>query len=130
MSDKLWSACPAFFCLCPAYAPLHIVSISLSLFSSFALSVSGRPDKEENKEIFFCHTVALHLLSPVGIRYSLNSFSALLATLKSLTFDIPQQLCTAVFYPLTVKSAEVDLIHSSLSKNAWTKLYFTVHKRC
>lgn len=88
MSDKLWSACPvssasALLLL----SPPHHFSLSLSL----SLCLLWPPWQEGEYDFFFyCNTLALYQHSPVSIQYS---FSSLLATLASLTLDIPLQLC-------------------------------------
>lgn len=128
MSDKLWSACPAF----SASALLLLSPTSFQLLSHslqpVILSVSAALTRRKRRDFFFLTPRTASTLSPVGIHYSLNSFSALLATLKSLSFDIPLQLCTVFFIHWQSESIKVDVIHGSLSKNAWTKIYFIFHR--
>lgn len=77
---------PCFLCLCPASALLHIISVSV-LYSTPAVSATlmGRKIKG-----LLCDTASAR--SPVGLRYGLNRL--LRIALKSLTFDIPLQLCS------------------------------------
>lgn len=58
MSDKLWSACPAF-------SASALLLLSSTSFQSLSLSRS-HPGEEENKEIFFV-TLALHQHSHLSV---------------------------------------------------------------
>lgn len=130
MSDKLWSACPAFFLPLPCFCstPHRFDFLFHSLSSLFHFVCFGHPlTRRKIKRFFFlyCSSTASTLPS-VGIQYSLKGFSEFVAIPKSLNFDIPLQLCTVFLSTDSVRA--VNLIHHSLSNNAWTKLYSLFHR--
>ena len=92
-----------FFCLCPASALLHIISISLSLSSFFYL---GCPDEEENNMFFFFVTLRCIdcLTCQCAVQFK-PSFSCIAGRSKNIDLWRPTEALYCVFfflYPLTV----------------------------
>lgn len=118
---------PCFFCLCPASALLHIISLYF-VFHSVCFSATLR---RKIKRFLLWHCI-----KSLTCRYTVR-FEQVVPHCWPLLNHWPSTFhCSCVlsffffFLPPTVsESIKVDLIHSSLSikKNAWTQWYFTLH---
>lgn len=117
MSDKLWSACPAFFCLCPASALLHITSISLPL-----LSLSRPPWRGGKQRVFFF--VTLHCIDCLTCQCTVQFkpfFSCIAGRSKNIDLWHPTAALYCVFFFLIHWQSEI--INRAVSTHTATQLY-------